>query len=144
MPEASLLTICPCLTTLRRFFAHVAPKVIGLRGSSAGYTRSHPTAITGQNPYRTVGSNVGKRRKVDEFGLTMDEEAFHMEGVRKVEPNKVEIEACADDRSSRESPAGEGASSIENLMWDPRPGGDDFEPERAIVQTRTVTVTREK
>jgi hypothetical protein len=118
--------------------------VIGLRGSSAGYTRSHPTAITGQNPYRTVGSNVGKRRKVDEFGLTMDEEAFHTGGVRKAEPNKVEIEACVDDRSSSESPAGEGASSIENLMWDPRPGGDDFEPERAIVQTRTVTVTREK
>ncbi|KAM0550239.1 hypothetical protein ACHAPJ_009088 [Fusarium lateritium] len=144
LPEASLLVTCPCLTTLRRFFAHVAPKVIGLRGSSAGYTSNTTAAISGQNPYRTVGSHAGKKRKVDEFGFSVDEEVFHMETIGDVMPTKVVIEAGKADLLPKDSSTQEVTSSCENLTWDPRLGGDDLEPERAIVQTRTVTVEYEK
>ncbi|RSM07066.1 hypothetical protein CEP52_005374 [Fusarium oligoseptatum] len=75
-PETSLLVICPCLTTLRRFLAHVAPTWIGA-GS--------------RHPYLTVGS-AGKRKRFDQFGLTVDEPAFNMKPMAQGVTTEVVIE----------------------------------------------------
>ncbi|KAM0430954.1 hypothetical protein ACHAPT_005588 [Fusarium lateritium] len=136
-PETSLLVICPCLTTLRRFFAHVAPKWIGMRGSSAGDTARSATGAGSRHPYLTVGSSA-KRKKFDQFGLTVDEPAFDM----KPMATEVMVEVSTKDAAmdGDKSSTG-GISSHEDLTWDSRPGGDEFEPERAIVQARTVTMS---
>ncbi|RTE75850.1 hypothetical protein BHE90_009688 [Fusarium euwallaceae] len=95
-PETSLLVICPCLTTLRRFLAHVAPTWIGMRGSSTGYTARSATGAGSRHPYLTVGS-AGKRKRFDQFGLTVDEPAFNMKPMVQDETTEVVIEVNTKD-----------------------------------------------
>ncbi|RSL46061.1 hypothetical protein CEP53_010486 [Fusarium sp. AF-6] len=135
-PETSLLVICPCLTTLRRFLAHVAPTWVGMRGSSTGYTARSATGAGSRHPYLTV-SSAGKRKRFDQFGLTVDEPAFNMKPMVQDETTEVVIEVNSKGTDGDKTSTG-GIPSHENLTWDSRPGGEEFESEIAIVQTKAM------
>jgi hypothetical protein len=73
--EANLFIICASMPTLRRFFKHFAPKMMG---SSTGDSRSHKYGPNGGSTLRTIGgtggpsgiSNMSRkaRRDYEEFG----------------------------------------------------------------------------
>lgn len=84
--------ICASLTTLRRFFIHVAPKLIGERGSSAGYAVSGSKG-TREYPFRTIG-RVPNKGKVDKYGIDIEEAGFDLKTIGQVEPTETEVKAC--------------------------------------------------
>jgi hypothetical protein len=63
--EANLLIMCCCLSTLRRFFKHFAPRVIG-ESSSAGNSNGRSRGFSNNNAQRTFGSS-GTKRNLDSF-----------------------------------------------------------------------------
>jgi hypothetical protein len=52
--------MCCCLSTLRRFFKHFAPRLIG-ESSSTGNSKSRSRGFSNNNAQRTFGSGGGKR-----------------------------------------------------------------------------------
>ncbi|CAM1508581.1 Fc.00g054290.m01.CDS01 [Cosmosporella sp. VM-42] len=151
--EANLLVICPSLTTLRRFFAYVAPKVIDERGSSARYN-INSCGATQKPRFRAIRSAI-KRKRADQFRMMVDENydgGIDLRATAQVKPTEVDVTTHADDgqgsrtfgaRHSRriDSPMSIGMSSHENQMWDPRSGGANFESDCTIIRIQTVSVT---
>lgn len=58
--EANLLIMCCCLSTLRRFFKHFAPRLIG-EASSDGKSKPQSREFSRQHGQRTFGSGGAKR-----------------------------------------------------------------------------------
>ncbi|KAI8657306.1 hypothetical protein NCS57_01108600 [Fusarium keratoplasticum] len=147
--EANLLVICASLTTLRRFFIHAAPKLIGERGSSAGYAVSGSKGTRG-HPFRTIGS-VANKGKVDKYGMDIEEAGFDLKTIGQAEPTETEVKAYETGAQPQkmikhlrrqESINKFGDAASETRLWDPRKDSD--EGDRAIVQTTTVTVVYEE
>lgn len=150
--ESNLLIICASLTTLRRFFIHVAPKLIGERGSSARYNLSG-SAGGYRHPFKTIGSNAARRR-VDKFGMTVDEQAgFDLQTIGHAEPTETAVVGKCKDKSEgvisrhlrrQESvnKFGDGSSEVQ-ILDQSSAASDDVDVERAILQTTTVTVKYE-
>ncbi|CAI6336798.1 unnamed protein product [Periconia digitata] len=63
--EANLLIMCCCLSTLRRFFKHFAPHLIG-ESSSTGNSKSNSRGFSNNKAQRTFGSS-GAKRTLDTF-----------------------------------------------------------------------------
>jgi hypothetical protein len=61
--EANLLIMCCCLSTLRRFFKHFAPRLIG--ESSTG-SKSRSRGFSNNNAQHTFGSG-GAKKALDSF-----------------------------------------------------------------------------
>ncbi|KAI1042190.1 hypothetical protein LB505_003118 [Fusarium chuoi] len=143
--EANLLIICASLTTLRRFFIHVAPKFIGERGSSVQYSAT--SKGTRQHPFQTIGSIRNKTRK-DRLDVQIEDPGFDLKTIVQAQPVTTEVTAYETDEQPeqmirhlrrQESLNKFGAQTQTQIqMWDPRNSSDD--EERAIVQTTTVTV----
>ncbi|KAH7251603.1 hypothetical protein BKA59DRAFT_492075 [Fusarium tricinctum] len=87
--EANLLIICASLTTLRRFFLHVAPKFIGERGSSAGYDLGSNRGSR-QHPFRTIGSGAKKSRKV-RLEVDIEDPGFDLRTIVQAQPVQTQI-----------------------------------------------------
>ncbi|KAH7166322.1 hypothetical protein EDB81DRAFT_640555 [Dactylonectria macrodidyma] len=145
--EANLLVMCASLTTLRRFFIHVAPKLIGERGSSAGY---HLSGSAGgyRHPFKTIGS-VAQRKKVDKFGMTTEDGVgFDLGTIGHATPTLTAVgkggekpeRVIARHLRKQESINRFAESGSEVQIWDPQFNSDDLDAERAILQTTTVTV----
>ncbi|KAH7140116.1 hypothetical protein B0J13DRAFT_608564 [Dactylonectria estremocensis] len=145
--EANLLIMCASLTTLRRFFIHVAPKLIGERGSSAGY---HLSGSAGgyRHPFKTIGS-VAQRKKVDKFGMTAEDGVgFDLGTIGHATPTLTAVgkggekpeRVIARHLRKQESINKFAESGSEVQIWDPQFSSDDVDAERAILQTTTVTV----
>lgn len=114
------MLICTTLPSLRKFFRHISPHLIGERSSknqSEGYSGS-------TNPIHTIGGSGGlpksgvKRSKYSRF----DDTQYGMETTVNVEMDKM------DQRKSH------------NPNWEAG-SGDDDESQKGIVQTRTTTIT---
>ncbi|WKT43454.1 hypothetical protein QSH57_008290 [Fusarium oxysporum f. sp. vasinfectum] len=144
--EANLLIICASLTTLRRFFIHVAPKFIGERGSSVQYSAA--SKGTRQHPFHTIGSIRNKTRK-DRLDVQIEDPGFDLKTIVQAQPVTTEVTAYETDeqpeqmirhlrRQESVNKFGEAAVRAQTQMWDPRNSSDD--EERAIVQTTTVTI----
>ncbi|OAG06920.1 uncharacterized protein CC84DRAFT_1116895 [Paraphaeosphaeria sporulosa] len=58
--EANLLIMCCCLSTLRRFFKHFAPRLIG-EYSSGSNSKPHSRGFSRNHGQRTFGSGGAKR-----------------------------------------------------------------------------------
>ncbi|KAF4454022.1 hypothetical protein F53441_3406 [Fusarium austroafricanum] len=143
--EANLLIICASLTTLRRFFIHVAPKFIGERGTSAAPLNS--TKGTRQHPFQTIGSVRRNRSKKDKLNVHIEDPGFDLKTIVQAQPVTTEVTTYETDEQPKEmirnlrrqeSVNKFGKAAVITQMWDP-PGDSDDE-ERAIVQTTTVTV----
>ncbi|KAK7417815.1 hypothetical protein QQX98_004289 [Neonectria punicea] len=147
--ESNLLIICASLTTLRRFFIHVAPRLIGERGSSAGY---HLRGTTGgyRHPFKTIGSVV-QRKRMDKFGMTVNKGAgFDLGVIGHALPTKTAIgrggerpERVIARHLRRQESINKFADSGSEVQILDQPGTEDVDVERAIVQTTTVTVVYE-
>ncbi|CVL06014.1 related to integral membrane protein PTH11 [Fusarium mangiferae] len=145
--EANLLIICASLTTLRRFFIHVAPNIIGERGSSVQYSAT--SKGTRQHPFQTIGSIRNRARK-DRLDVQIEDPGFDLKTIVQAQPVTTEVTAYETDEQPeqmirhlrrQESLNKFGAQTqtqTQTQMWDPRNSSDD--EERAIVQTTTVTV----
>ncbi|KAF5619825.1 integral membrane protein PTH11 [Fusarium tjaetaba] len=142
--EANLLIICASLTTLRRFFIHVAPKFIGERGSSVQYSTT--SKGTRQHPFQTIGSIRNKPRK-DRLDVQIEDPGFDLKTIVQAQPVTTEVTAYETDEQPeqmirhlrrQESLNKFGEARTQTQLWDPRSSSDD--EERAIVQTTTVTV----
>lgn len=161
--------MCASLPTLRRFTSHVAPKLIGdsFAGSSVRPSGHKSGATAESEGFRTFGQG-SDRRRLDTFGMTVDDEGRGYEYTKPLELNKlgcsdpveVTVVAGVKDRSSLRAPghdrkrtnkARDAASTNSldnnnndgtgnNSTWDPLAHGGD---EQAIIQTRTYTVQRE-
>lgn len=143
--EANLLIICASLTTLRRFFLHVAPKFIGERGSSAGYDLGSNRGSR-QHPFRTIGSGAKKSRKV-RLEVDIEDPGFDLRTIVQAQPVQTQITTHESEEQPeemirqirrQESLRKFGSASVKTQKWDSRKDSDD--EERAIVQTTTVTV----
>ncbi|KAH7124762.1 hypothetical protein EDB81DRAFT_872415 [Dactylonectria macrodidyma] len=98
--ESNLLIICASLTTLRRFFIHLAPRLIGERGSSAGH---HLSGSAGghRHPFKTIGSHSALK-KVDKFGMTVDEQAgFDLQTIGQAAPTERAVVGKGKDNPER-------------------------------------------
>ncbi|KAF5539722.1 integral membrane protein PTH11 [Fusarium napiforme] len=142
--EANLLIICASLTTLRRFFIHVAPKFIGERGSSVQYSAT--SKGTRQHPFQTIGSIRNKTRK-GRLNVQIEDPGFDLKTIVQAQPVTTEVTAYETDEQPeqmirhlrrQESLNKFGEARTQTQLWDPRSSSDD--EERAIVQTTTVTV----
>ncbi|KAF5972686.1 integral membrane protein PTH11 [Fusarium coicis] len=142
--EVNLLIICASLTTLRRFFIHVAPKFIGERGSSVQYSAT--SKGTRQHPFQTIGSIRNKTRK-DRLDVQIEDPGFDLKTIVQAQPVTTEVTAYETDEQPeqmirhlrrQESLKWLGEARTQTQLWDPRNSSDD--EERAIVQTKTVTV----
>ncbi|KAH7209797.1 hypothetical protein DER44DRAFT_809455 [Fusarium oxysporum] len=92
--EANLLIICASLTTLRRFFIHVAPKFIGERGSSVQYFAT--SKGTRQHPFHTIGSIRNKTRK-DRLDVQIEDPGFDLKTIVQAQPVTTEVTAYETD-----------------------------------------------
>ncbi|KAI3575475.1 hypothetical protein IWW34DRAFT_822618 [Fusarium oxysporum f. sp. albedinis] len=92
--EANLLIICASLTTLRRFFIHVAPKFIGERGSSVQYSAA--SKGTRQHPFHTIGSIRNKTRK-DRLDVQIEDPGFDLKTIVQAQPVTTEVTAYETD-----------------------------------------------
>ncbi|KAJ4246633.1 hypothetical protein NW762_013576 [Fusarium torreyae] len=143
--EANLLIICASLTTLRRFFMHVAPRFIGERGSSARYGLTSSKGTRG-HPFRTIGSAANKSKR-DKYGAGIEDPGFDLKTIVQAQPVETEVTAHETDEQPtqmirhlrrQESVNKFGGRSLETRLWDSRQDSD--EEDQAIVQTTTVTV----
>ncbi|KAK7424003.1 hypothetical protein QQZ08_008827 [Neonectria magnoliae] len=148
--ESNLLIICASLTTLRRFFIHVAPRLIGERDSSAGY---HLRGATGgyRHPFKTIGSVV-RRKRMDKFGMTVNEGVgFDLGVIGHALPTETAVgrgvempERVIARHLRRQESINKFADSGSEVQMLDQPGTDDVDAEQAIVQTTTVTVVYEE
>ncbi|KAK1622227.1 integral membrane protein [Colletotrichum phormii] len=120
--EANLVVICASLPTLRKFFRHVAPKIIG----ESTYGKGKTVGGTGSKPMSrmTIGGTNGTRNRAEysQFDRDNNGEAFVMASMG---PNKPVTIATG---NSENDPT-EDDSSEKAIMR-----GNN------IVQTKTITV----
>ncbi|KAJ4009366.1 hypothetical protein NW752_009668 [Fusarium irregulare] len=142
--ESNLMIICASLTTLRRFFKHVAPRFIGERGSSAGNESSNKG--TRGHPFQTIGSKGRGSRKGR--ADTPGDRGFDLKTIVQAQPVRTEVTVHEPDEERgevikqlrrQESINKFGSPTVKTQVWDPRKDSSDDE-EQAIVQTTTVTV----
>lgn len=137
--ESNLLVICGSIPTLRRFLNHVAPKIMGSsqRGSksdpNAPRTKTHTSAPKRRNQYYT------------RFGSDREEEELEFQILSQMGAKKHN----SSDGGSNTVVRGVGTTTIEasvpsNSNWDDRPRGEDDDSEKAIMQTKTVTIKYEE
>ncbi|RGP71634.1 hypothetical protein FLONG3_7069 [Fusarium longipes] len=143
--EANLMVICASLTTLRRFFIHVAPRLIGERGTSAGIESSNNGARG--HPFQTIGTAGTKSRK-GKLNVPAVDPGFDLKIIARAQPVKTEVTVLTPDEERgetikqlrrQESINKFGSPTVKTQIWDPRKDSWDDE-ELAIVQTTTVTV----
>ncbi|KAJ4356145.1 uncharacterized protein N0V89_004175 [Didymosphaeria variabile] len=116
--EANLLIMCCCLSTLRRFFKHFAPRLIG-EYSSGSNSKSHERGFSRNHAQRTFGSG-GAKRTLDTLMNTKNED------------NGIPLSSFDDmDKSG-----GKIATKAKNM-------GRDSDSEEAILFERSVQVTYE-
>ncbi|KAF4983938.1 hypothetical protein FZEAL_763 [Fusarium zealandicum] len=146
--EANLLVICASLTTLQRFFIHIAPRLIGERGSSSGYGASGSKG-TRSHPFRTIGS-LANNTRADKYGIVIEEAGFDLRTIGQAEPTETAVNAYDTGTQHeemikhlrrQESINRFGDSASETQLWGSRE--DSNEGDKAIVQTTTVTVVYE-
>lgn len=140
------------MTTLRRFFIHLAPKLIGERGSSARYQLSG-SAGGYRHPFKTIGSNAARKR-VDQFGITVDEQiGFDLQTIGHAAPGETTVAGKSKDktdgvlsrhlrRQESVNKFGDGSSEVQ-ILDGSSAASDDVDVERQIRQTTTVEVKYE-
>ncbi|RYO75447.1 hypothetical protein DL766_002534 [Monosporascus sp. MC13-8B] len=127
--EIQLLVICPSLCTLRAFARHLAPRLMG------DYpTTSAPVDSRYRKSFRTIGES-SVPRKLNIYKEDTDDTMFHLRSFGGA-PHEVQIEGQS--RANRAGSPSSDDTEANNRTFDPRPG-DDLE--RAIIQTRSVTIT---
>jgi hypothetical protein len=123
--EAHLALWCSTLTTIRVFINHLAPRLLGGSKNSSrtggskqeGTNRSHPLVTFGSTP---LNKNKRYNRFDDDYGLgTIADHQVAAE-------NDIEVRGGA---PSQHSGDGDGSAHADN------------ESEKAIMQTRTTTIT---
>ncbi|KAF4825696.1 Satratoxin biosynthesis SC1 cluster protein 4 [Colletotrichum siamense] len=121
--EANLLIICAALPTLRKFFRHVAPKIIG----ESTYAKGSKKSVTGSTTISrmTIGGSNGRRNRNGHPQPNEDDgEAFDME------------RGGGDHSASRTTPAYKDTPSYHDDVF----AEQAINLSNAIIQTRTVTV----
>lgn len=123
--EANLFVICCCLPTLRRFFRHVAPRLIG-----EGSRQSSGEDSSGRNRgLRSWGTTkVGPKRQYDTLMNTID--GGKTDGDDEIPLSSVDTK---EQLRTRESKVQVGARECKG----------DNDSEEAILYERTVEVTYE-
>ncbi|KAK8040142.1 hypothetical protein PG993_008553 [Apiospora rasikravindrae] len=123
--EANLLIICGAFPTLRRFFQSIAPGFVGLDEDARERLTPSP---------RPRMHAKGKGRQQRHFYNRFHDDSpdypmrsLHDVDLRPDQIQMVETRAGANSRCSR--------------MWEARPYKSDGDSEKAIFQTRTMTVT---
>ncbi|KAH4268626.1 hypothetical protein HBI38_042840 [Parastagonospora nodorum] len=116
--EANLLIMCCCLSTLRRFFKHFAPRLIG-ETSSTGNSKSRSRGFSNNARQHTFGSG-GAKRTLDSFMNTNND----------AKPIAL---TSFDDLDKGGANAAAHAKSL----------GKDTDSEEAILYERSVQVTYE-
>ncbi|KAK8078608.1 hypothetical protein PG996_004778 [Apiospora saccharicola] len=128
--EANLLIICASLPTLRRFLHYAAPRLIGDDGfNDYDYNDDDRQRLT-PSPRPGDSGRHHHYRWYNRFSDRFRE--YPMRSLRDVDlrPDAiqtVETRAGTNSRCSR--------------MWDARPNKSDGDSEKAIFQTRTMTIT---
>ncbi|CAO2653666.1 Nn.00g030770.m01.CDS01 [Neocucurbitaria sp. VM-36] len=117
--EANLFIICCCLPTLRRFFRHVAPRMIGESGGES----ENKNLSSRNRGLRTWGSG-GPKRQFDTLMNTVD----GMEGDDYIPLSSTENKAGLNARESKIIAGSKGVKS-------------DNDSEEAILYERTLQVT---
>jgi hypothetical protein len=110
--EANLFVICGSMPTLRKFFKHFMPRIVGSSGASHYGTTSY-----GQHQQSNTLSRVRKGRS---------------QYAQFPEDNATELERFSDDDNKNGGTVVVGNASTEGLR--------DDHSERAILQTQTFTV----
>lgn len=116
--EANLLIICCCLSTLRRFFKHFAPRLIG-ENSSGSNSKSHSHGFSKNHAQRTFGSG-GAKRTLDTLMNTKNDD------------NGIPLSSF-DDLDKKGS----------TVVTKTKNAGKDSDSEEAILFERSVQVTYE-
>lgn len=115
--EANLLIMCCCLSTLRRFFKHFAPRLIG--ESSTGNSKSRSRGFSNNNAQHTFGSG-GAKKALDSFMHTNNDNGG--------------IPLSSFDNMDK---GGHNTTKVKDL-------GRDSDSEEAILFERSVQVTYEE
>ncbi|KAK8129155.1 hypothetical protein PG999_001535 [Apiospora kogelbergensis] len=127
--EANLLIICATLPTLRRFLGHVVPSILGDYGyDDDDYDGDRDRLSPRPRAGRAKGGKW-RRRCYNRFhdGPEYPMRSLHDMDLRPDEIQTLETRAGTNSRCSR--------------MWDARPVKSDGDSEKAIFQTRTMTIT---
>ncbi|RYP70386.1 hypothetical protein DL771_005507 [Monosporascus sp. 5C6A] len=127
--EIQLLVICPSLCTLRAFARHLTPRLMGDYA-----TTSAPIGSRYRKSFRTIGES-SVPRKLNTYKEVADDTMFHLRSLGGA-PHEVQIEGQS--RANRAGSSSSDDTEANNQTFDPRPG-DDLE--RAIIQTRSITIT---
>lgn len=133
--EANLLVICGSMTTIRRFLTNVAPRVLG---DSPYGTKTDPNAPrTKTRSYRSTPNQ--RKHQYSRFGSSREEDEIEFQVLSQMGAKKHS------GGGSKGVVMGVGTTTIEgggpqSPTWEDRPRGEDDDSEKAIVQTKTVTV----
>ncbi|KAF2447361.1 hypothetical protein P171DRAFT_409978 [Karstenula rhodostoma CBS 690.94] len=115
--EANLLIMCCCLSTLRRFFKHFAPRLIG-ESSSGNTSKTHSRGFSRNNAHRTFGS-AGAKRTLDTLMHTNNDDGIPLSSIDEMYKHGA------------------------NVTTNARPMCRDSDSEEAILFERSVQVTYE-
>lgn len=109
--------MCCCLSTLRRFFKHFAPRLIG-EHSSGSNSKSHSHRFSRNNGQRTFGSG-GAKRTLDTLMNTKNDDGIPLSSIDEMDKHGGKITTTA------------------------KPMSRDSDSEEAILFERSVQVTYE-
>ncbi|KAK7943540.1 uncharacterized protein PG986_012653 [Apiospora aurea] len=134
--EANLLVICGNMTTLRRFFRHVAPKVIG-------YSSEGSKGRTGKGSAYMPGYASGSRSARRQTSRPRDPYERFEGGENELRSFTDRAPSPLDGTYGNTAKAEAGGASPSNPTWDERKGcHDDGGSEKAIIiQTTSVRVS---
>ncbi|KAK8135153.1 hypothetical protein PG984_007165 [Apiospora sp. TS-2023a] len=128
--EANLLVICASLPTLRRFLHYAAPRLIGDDGfNDCDYNDDDRQRLT-PSPRPGGSGRHHHYRWYNRFSDRFRE--YPMRSLRDMNLRPDAIQAVE---------ARAGTNSRCSRMWDARPNKSDGDSEKAIFQTRTMTIT---
>jgi hypothetical protein len=116
--EANLLIMCCCLSTLRRFFKHFAPRLIG-ESSSGGASKDHSRGFSRNHRQRTFGSGGAKRTLDTLMHTNNDNSGIPLSSIDEM-----------DKRGGK-------------VTMSPKTMGRDSDSEEAILFERSVQITYE-
>ncbi|KAK7756890.1 hypothetical protein SLS62_000906 [Diatrype stigma] len=138
--ESNLLVISGSIPTLRCFLNHAVPKIMG--------GPKHSLKPNPNTPRTQVYTPAEKRRN----------QHYTRFGGSDKEEDELELQTLGQMGAKKHGHRGGGSTTVvrgvgtttieagrpsTNSNWDDRPGGEDDDSERAIVQTTTVTVQHE-